>query len=148
MAREVARHKYLFHPKFPKSEYKKPKPVFTFNDLHDIESIWWIAVYVLLFNDDQNSINQDCANHQLMLARDHTRRQIFNRQMLNPYRSDFFQECFVPQRLRTVLLPSFLPQAPPGPPGGLCAGCGSLMHVQPFLTSCPLLLRSAIFPPP
>ncbi|KAJ3753441.1 hypothetical protein EV360DRAFT_87785 [Lentinula raphanica] len=31
-----------------------PKPPFSYNPLHDLESIWWIIVYVLFFNDDKS----------------------------------------------------------------------------------------------
>ncbi|KAJ4477423.1 hypothetical protein J3R30DRAFT_3734319 [Lentinula aciculospora] len=31
-------------------------PPFTFNPLHDMESVWWILVYLLYFNDDKQNV--------------------------------------------------------------------------------------------
>lgn len=96
MAAEALVHKYIFRPVAellpPKLEDltddeseedasedetdTKPKPNviddrdpnFTFNDLHDLESIWWVLVWILFFKDD-------CVrNPQLRLAPTRQRR--------------------------------------------------------------------------
>ncbi|KAJ3970465.1 hypothetical protein EV361DRAFT_848544 [Lentinula raphanica] len=41
MAGETMSNDYLYEPDLP----------FSYNPLHDLESIWWILVYVILFND-------------------------------------------------------------------------------------------------
>ncbi|KAJ3871744.1 hypothetical protein F5051DRAFT_184280 [Lentinula edodes] len=63
MASEVITGRYLFLP--AEDSYGGPEqiptssidqPPFAFNPLHDIESIWWILVYLLYFNDDKEHI--------------------------------------------------------------------------------------------
>ncbi|KAJ3849680.1 hypothetical protein EV368DRAFT_85296 [Lentinula lateritia] len=60
---EVITGRYLFLP--AEDSYDDPeqiptslidRPPFAFNPLHDIESIWWILVYLLYFNDDKEHI--------------------------------------------------------------------------------------------
>ncbi|KAK7433983.1 hypothetical protein VKT23_020447 [Stygiomarasmius scandens] len=48
MASEVARQKYLYHL----ASLEMPKNVFRHNDLHDLESLRWILVWILVFRDD------------------------------------------------------------------------------------------------
>ncbi|KAJ3995073.1 hypothetical protein F5050DRAFT_1830616 [Lentinula boryana] len=59
---------------------------FNFNPLHDMESIWWILVYILYFNDDgENGADAELANKraakaQLLFAQDgliYQERQLF-----------------------------------------------------------------------
>ncbi|KAJ3768090.1 hypothetical protein FB446DRAFT_295570 [Lentinula raphanica] len=74
MAAETMQDKYIYTPKKTKEEppttltdplnpakehavpvlIAGPKLPFSYNPLHDLESIWWIIVYVLFFNDDES----------------------------------------------------------------------------------------------
>ncbi|KAJ3768089.1 hypothetical protein FB446DRAFT_612733, partial [Lentinula raphanica] len=55
--------KSLLDPLNPAEEEEDAAPIpvaeseypFSYNPLHDLESIWWIIVYVLFFNDDESS---------------------------------------------------------------------------------------------
>jgi len=75
IACEVAVQKYLFHqlsgtklPEFQLCEVvsraKSPKVPFTCNPLHDLESLWWIQVWLLHFYVDQEG--QEHSTEQLV----------------------------------------------------------------------------------
>ncbi|KAJ3732552.1 hypothetical protein DFJ43DRAFT_1154265 [Lentinula guzmanii] len=66
MASEVIAGCYLFDPELDSDLLDDPTqllvtdhisaPPFAFNPLHDMESIWWILIYLLYFNDDKQNI--------------------------------------------------------------------------------------------
>ncbi|KAE9399811.1 hypothetical protein BT96DRAFT_1019280 [Gymnopus androsaceus JB14] len=65
-----------------------PAPPFIYNGLHDLESIWWILIFVLFFNEDKAHPSprpeerQSEMNHR------------FNGRMDSTYRRDFFRIKF------------------------------------------------------
>ncbi|KAJ3718700.1 hypothetical protein C8R42DRAFT_125223, partial [Lentinula raphanica] len=65
----------------------EPELSFSYNPLHDLESIWWIIVYVLFFNDDESSPSRKPHSRQTMMNElfhgrlDETGRQKFFRFM-------------------------------------------------------------------
>jgi serine/threonine protein kinase len=63
MAIEVATQKYLFEPD-EDLDLNAPAPLFQYNPLHDIESIWWITNYFLFrhfteANHDRQDLDKD-----------------------------------------------------------------------------------------
>ncbi|KAJ3753782.1 hypothetical protein EV360DRAFT_87460 [Lentinula raphanica] len=88
MAAETMRNEYLFavrkqdppitlpSPFAPAQEEKPAIPVrvsdpelpFSYNPLHDLESIWWIIVYVLFFNDDESKPSLNPESRQEMMT--------------------------------------------------------------------------------
>ncbi|KAI6017109.1 hypothetical protein EDC04DRAFT_2902739 [Pisolithus marmoratus] len=54
VACEVEAQIYLFKGYRPKPKGQAWKPSFRFNPLHDVESIWWIATWVLYYHVDQD----------------------------------------------------------------------------------------------
>ncbi|KAJ4477465.1 hypothetical protein J3R30DRAFT_3486197 [Lentinula aciculospora] len=78
-------------------------PPFTFNPLHDMESVWWILVYLLYFNDDK----QNVADAELATARTQQALKLFahDGQILN---RDMFLKNFRQLTVEgTCLSPSF-----------------------------------------
>ncbi|KAJ3837512.1 hypothetical protein F5878DRAFT_622228 [Lentinula raphanica] len=67
--------KSLLDPLNPAEEEEDAAPIpvaeseypFSYNPLHDLESIWWIIVYVLFFNDDESfhSLEPDIRQEQM-----------------------------------------------------------------------------------
>ncbi|KAI6043595.1 hypothetical protein EDC04DRAFT_668792 [Pisolithus marmoratus] len=55
MAGEVKAQKYLFTAHRPEPKGRTFKPSFKFNPLHDMESIWWIPIWVLYCQIDPDS---------------------------------------------------------------------------------------------
>ncbi|KAJ3830886.1 hypothetical protein F5878DRAFT_521849, partial [Lentinula raphanica] len=57
MAAETLANSYLFtgDTESPVVPNETSPPSFSHNPLHDLESIWWILVYILFFNDDKAS---------------------------------------------------------------------------------------------
>ncbi|KAF9069414.1 hypothetical protein BDP27DRAFT_726280 [Rhodocollybia butyracea] len=47
----------------------KDAPTFAYNPLHDLESVWWLIVYVLFFNDDVNSPSSKPEDRQNNMSR-------------------------------------------------------------------------------
>src|SRR6267154_58270 len=94
MSIEVAARRYLFLPSAPGISFDQlgeqllarqqgvraaqTKVPFFHNHLHDLESLWWVAVWVVFFNDfsnrtpspDHTSLTLQDARDQLKLARD------------------------------------------------------------------------------
>ncbi|KAJ4477428.1 hypothetical protein J3R30DRAFT_3703820 [Lentinula aciculospora] len=79
MASEVITGHYLFRPTLNVNLLEDPtqllkpdvftQPQFIFNPLHDLESIWWILVYILYFNEDQqNIVDTELANDRAKKA--------------------------------------------------------------------------------
>ena len=64
MACEVESHDYLLHRKKRKSRNpellfssgESPEPPFTFNPVHDLESLWWVWVWVMYFYVDEDGM--------------------------------------------------------------------------------------------
>ncbi|KIK65073.1 hypothetical protein GYMLUDRAFT_194872 [Collybiopsis luxurians FD-317 M1] len=83
MASEAKARKYLFRP--PRGRKKRINasgpPNFTHNALHDLESCWWLLVYILLHNDDASHVNLD-------LDRVETRHELTN-SLFTPKPDDF-----------------------------------------------------------
>ncbi|KAJ3782191.1 hypothetical protein GGU10DRAFT_335752 [Lentinula aff. detonsa] len=87
MAAETLVHRYLFTPgnrKLKDNAHKKidfdlvkksvsktrvavPIVPFAHNPLHDLESVWWIIVYVLFFNDDDSKNANDPMRRQMTM---------------------------------------------------------------------------------
>ncbi|KAJ3762230.1 hypothetical protein EV360DRAFT_67243 [Lentinula raphanica] len=90
---------------FPVVDDPKSALAFSYNPLHDLESIWWILVYVLFFNDaeflrSRNAESREEKMEKLFHGRlDVTDRQPFLRNVNDGAIADL-QEC---------LSPSFLP---------------------------------------
>ncbi|KAJ4500992.1 hypothetical protein C8R41DRAFT_279570 [Lentinula lateritia] len=45
----------------------KPTLLFVYNPLYDLESVWWIIVYVLFFNDSEHNCFPDPTHRQRMM---------------------------------------------------------------------------------
>ncbi|KAJ3791954.1 hypothetical protein GGU11DRAFT_19121 [Lentinula aff. detonsa] len=107
MASEALSNRYLFYPivpnpsaslpqrrlfKFvpddvPASNVVKPAaPSFNHNALHDIESVWWVLVYTVLFNDDAASQSQDTSVRQKLMNK------LFYGQLNNNSRLPFLRD--------------------------------------------------------
>ena len=63
MACEVESHDYLLHRKNRKArelevllQDESPDPPFTFNPVHDLESLWWVWVWVMYFYVDKDGM--------------------------------------------------------------------------------------------
>ena len=63
------------------------KAVFVYNPLHDLESLWWILVYVLFFNEDEE---HPCPDSQ---ARQAQMNVLFSGEMDTTARKPFFENC-------------------------------------------------------
>ncbi|KAJ3999942.1 hypothetical protein F5050DRAFT_751632 [Lentinula boryana] len=99
MASEVIAGRYLFRPAFNLDLFKNPTQFlaadrirarlpFAFNPLHDMESIWWILIYLLYFNDDkQNVADADFAD-----ARASKALALFNQDGLTLDRQQFLRD--------------------------------------------------------
>ncbi|KAE9396579.1 hypothetical protein BT96DRAFT_922045, partial [Gymnopus androsaceus JB14] len=130
MAAETLSHAYLFQPR-PRTtsthrqplrytpDYKPrkvdvsapinkkpPPPPFAYNSLHDLESVWWILMYVLFFNEDKAHFSpqpEKCQGEMNCL---------FDGRMESTHsRNLFFQTKFA-ERFDTVsqfLSPTFVP---------------------------------------
>ncbi|KAJ4477466.1 hypothetical protein J3R30DRAFT_3683174 [Lentinula aciculospora] len=79
MASEVIAGHYLFRPTLDVNLLEDPsqlfktagftRTLFIFNPLHDLESIWWILIYILYFNEDQqNIVDTELANDRAKKA--------------------------------------------------------------------------------
>ncbi|KAJ3752115.1 hypothetical protein EV360DRAFT_55794 [Lentinula raphanica] len=83
----------------------EPELSFSYNPLHDLESIWWIIVYVLFFNDDESSPSRKPHSRQTMMN------ELFHGRLDETGRQKFFR--FMKRgRLDTVqkfLSPTFAP---------------------------------------
>ncbi|KAJ3762150.1 hypothetical protein EV360DRAFT_27893, partial [Lentinula raphanica] len=62
-----------------------PAPPFAHNALHDVEAVWWVLVWVLLFNDDAAVPTQNPVLRQELMNR------IFSDQYLSMHRLQFFR---------------------------------------------------------
>ncbi|KAJ3837510.1 hypothetical protein F5878DRAFT_213113 [Lentinula raphanica] len=60
---------------------------FSYNPLHDLESIWWILVYVILFND----VDDDCLRSPNPDSRQTMMNKLFHGQMKESGRQKFFR---------------------------------------------------------
>ncbi|KAJ3768088.1 hypothetical protein FB446DRAFT_818059 [Lentinula raphanica] len=92
----------------PQPEAKTSPPVvsepelpFCYNPLHDLESIWWIIVYVLFFNDVASARSpypdsrQTMMNELFQVRLESSRRERFLRTMMRGH-IDTVQECLSP----------------------------------------------------
>ncbi|KAJ3791689.1 hypothetical protein GGU11DRAFT_86198 [Lentinula aff. detonsa] len=71
----------------PASDVVKPAaPPFNHNALHDIESVWWVLVYTVLFNDDAASQSQGT------IARQNLMNKLFDGQLNNNSRLPFLRD--------------------------------------------------------
>ncbi|KAJ3710134.1 hypothetical protein DFJ43DRAFT_164754 [Lentinula guzmanii] len=107
MASEALSGKYSFYPITPRpqlpldplEEYESiPKPVpalhvvkpapppFNHNALHDIESVWWVLVYTILFNEDPAGPSQNTSARQDLMN------TLFDGQMNNNLRLAFLRD--------------------------------------------------------
>jgi len=74
MACEVEAHRYLFQLKQSDDDNvdldmenissEPPKPPFAYNPVHDLESLWWICVWVMYFYVDKDRISLSAAQGQ------------------------------------------------------------------------------------
>ncbi|KAJ3718721.1 hypothetical protein C8R42DRAFT_125725 [Lentinula raphanica] len=84
----------------PAPVISEPELAFSYNPLHDLESIWWILVYVL-FNNIESARSPDPDSRQTMMNElfhgrlESTWRQRFLRTMMRGH-IDTVQECFHP----------------------------------------------------
>lgn len=84
-------------------EPEEQDPPFCYNPLHDLESLWWILVYVLFFNEDKAHLCSHPSTRQMQMNR------LFDGQMETTFRRDFFQ---FPRDFRSatnILSPTFAP---------------------------------------
>ncbi|KAJ3733089.1 hypothetical protein DFJ43DRAFT_1223670 [Lentinula guzmanii] len=124
MASEALGNKYSFYPITPKPpqdslhfvrSYKRhgPRdnplgvvtpapPPFNHNALHDIESVWWVLVYTILFNEDPAGPSQNTSDRQRLMN------ELFDGQLNNNSRLSFLRD---PQ-FGTCLPSSFSPLEP------------------------------------
>ncbi|KAJ3733084.1 hypothetical protein DFJ43DRAFT_1117885 [Lentinula guzmanii] len=77
-------------------------PPFNHNALHDIESVWWVLVYTILFNEDPAGPSQNTSDRQQLMN------ELFDGQMKNNLRLSFLRD---PQ-FGTCLPSSFSPLEP------------------------------------
>ncbi|KAJ3817658.1 hypothetical protein F5880DRAFT_1627622 [Lentinula raphanica] len=88
---------------------KKPEAglAFSCNPLHDLESIWWIVVYVILFND----VDDDCLRSPNPDSRQTMMNKLFHGQMKESSRQKFFQTMTrgLVDNVQGCLSPSFAP---------------------------------------
>ncbi|KAJ3710136.1 hypothetical protein DFJ43DRAFT_1142763 [Lentinula guzmanii] len=61
-------------------------PPFNHNALHDIESVWWVLVYTILFNEDTAGPSQNTS------ARQHLMNKLFDGQLNNNSRLSFLRK--------------------------------------------------------
>ncbi|KAJ3774291.1 hypothetical protein FB446DRAFT_729523 [Lentinula raphanica] len=86
---------------FPVVDDPKSALAFSYNPLHDLESIWWILVYVLFFNDAEFSRSRNAESRQEKMEKlfhgrlDVTDRQPFLRNVNDGAIADL-QECLSP----------------------------------------------------
>ncbi|KAJ3990862.1 hypothetical protein F5050DRAFT_1531532, partial [Lentinula boryana] len=80
MAAETLHRKYLFE----EDELLNAVP-FHHNPLHDLESVWWIIIYILFFNDDEESLSPAPE------ARQHQMERLFDGQLENMARFTFLK---------------------------------------------------------
>ncbi|KAJ3779845.1 hypothetical protein GGU10DRAFT_391420 [Lentinula aff. detonsa] len=106
MASEAISNAYLFYPypitpkppRAPLKLYERPPPSdtplgvvepapppFNHNALHDIESVWWVLVYTILFNEDAAGPSQNTS------ARQHLMNKLFSGQLNNNSRLPFLR---------------------------------------------------------
>ncbi|KAJ3983355.1 hypothetical protein F5890DRAFT_1523694 [Lentinula detonsa] len=113
MASEVIAGCYLFDPELDSDLLNDPTqllvadhisaPPFAFNPLHDMESIWWILIYLLYFNDDKQNI----AHVELADARASKALALFTQEGQTYVRQKLLQ-CYLELTVeRTCLPPSF-----------------------------------------
>ncbi|KAJ3996012.1 hypothetical protein F5050DRAFT_1822131 [Lentinula boryana] len=76
---------------------------FSYNPLHDLESIWWIIVYVLYFNDDQCSPSQDS------MCRQNKMNELFHGRLDVTNRLLFLRDSGRLPDAKKYLSPSFTP---------------------------------------
>ncbi|KAJ3837508.1 hypothetical protein F5878DRAFT_710762 [Lentinula raphanica] len=71
----------------PAPVISEPKLSFSYNPLHDLESIWWIIVYVIVFKDveDESARSPDPDSRQTMMN------ELFHGQMEGMGRQNFFR---------------------------------------------------------
>ncbi|KAJ3771873.1 hypothetical protein FB446DRAFT_845958 [Lentinula raphanica] len=90
---------------------------FSYNPLHDLESIWWIIVYVLFFNDDKSSHSRLPGRRQKQMDMlfhgrlDVTARQPFLQEVSQGYTThvqEWISPSFIPALKLLVLLSSTL----------------------------------------
>ncbi|KAJ3784824.1 hypothetical protein GGU10DRAFT_15723 [Lentinula aff. detonsa] len=113
MASEVIAGCYLLEPALDLDFFKDPTkllatdvfdtPPFAFNPLHDLESIWWILIYLLYFNDDK----QNLADAELADARTAKAQLLFNQEGQTLDRKQFLQAHRKLTVEKTRLPPSF-----------------------------------------
>ncbi|KAL5525400.1 hypothetical protein ACEPAF_9270 [Sanghuangporus sanghuang] len=97
---EVIKHAFQYLPSDmtwrPRSKMKSKKPEnanivqFFHNDLHDLESLWWIAIWELLFH--RSNVDEELGEESAALAdseREKAIRKLFPRAMIHGDRSDF-----------------------------------------------------------
>ncbi|KAF9078837.1 hypothetical protein BDP27DRAFT_1441205 [Rhodocollybia butyracea] len=77
-------------------------PVFAYNPLHDLESVWWILTWVLFFNEDVAHAALDRQNRQTRMD------QLFNGDMQNLNRLAFFKDAHL-QAVAESMSPTFAP---------------------------------------
>ncbi|KAF9078836.1 hypothetical protein BDP27DRAFT_1441204 [Rhodocollybia butyracea] len=79
------------------------RPVFAYNALHDLESVWWILTWVLFFNED---VAHAAANRQNRQAR---MDQLFSGDMETTQRLPFFKDDAQLQAVAEFMSPTFAP---------------------------------------
>ncbi|KAJ3745103.1 hypothetical protein DFH05DRAFT_1459994 [Lentinula detonsa] len=106
MASEAISNAYLFYPypitpqqpQAPLELYERPDPMdiplgvvtpapppFNHNALHDIESVWWVLVYTILFNEDPAGPSQNTSDRQQLMN------ELFDGQLNTTYRLPFLR---------------------------------------------------------
>ncbi|KAJ3743581.1 hypothetical protein DFH05DRAFT_1619103 [Lentinula detonsa] len=113
MASEVIAGRYLFQAALNSDLFDDPTQLlaedcisalpFAFNPLHDMESIWWILIYLLYFNDDK----QNVADADLADARASKALALFTQQGRTVDRQQFLQDYRELTVERSCLPPSF-----------------------------------------
>ncbi|KAJ3985041.1 hypothetical protein F5890DRAFT_1216334 [Lentinula detonsa] len=76
---------------------------FTYNPLHDLESVWWLIIYVLFFNDDEMNSSNDPTYRQLMMQ------ELFHGRLDVNGRLVFFRDFHRLPDAHHYLSPSFRP---------------------------------------
>ncbi|KAJ3763536.1 hypothetical protein EV360DRAFT_33428 [Lentinula raphanica] len=106
MAAETLANGYLFtaiDTETPVVPDEKSLPSFSHNPLHDLESIWWILVYVLFFNDDACKPSQDPETRQEKMN------ELFHGKLETAGRFLFLTQPAYLEKAKGYLSPSFAP---------------------------------------